>query len=97
MSKVVTDELLPAEDAFQVTLLASAEAIKNVLIDRNKWAEGVIGKRRRNLLKSLDSIIEAINHTYKGKLPENFVKRAETYYITTETAMTTLLKGYKAT
>ena len=96
MSKPQTLDLLPAEDAFQVTLLASVEAVKNVLVDRNQHTDGVIGKRRRNLLKSLHNLIECINHTYTGQLPENFVKRAETYYITTEAAMTTLIKGYKA-
>ena len=96
MSKPQTLDLLPAEDAFQVTLLASVEAVKNVLIDRNQSTEGVIGKRRRNLLKSLHNLIECINHTYAGKLPDNYIKRAETYYTTTEAALTTLLKGYKA-
>lgn len=97
MSHTGSDRMLTPEEAFQVTLLVNAEMTKNILIDRNKNELGIVAKRRRNLLKSLDNIIEAINQTYKGKVPESFMKRAETYYVTTEAAMTTLLKGYKAT
>lgn len=96
MSHTGSDRMLTPEEAFQVTLLVNAEMTKNILIDRNKNELGIVAKRRRNLLKSLDNIIEAINQTYKGKVPESFMKRAETYYMTTEAAMTTLLRGYKA-
>ena len=96
MTHTGSDKPLSAEEAFQVTLLVNAEMTKNVLMDRNQWTQGVIGKRRRNLLKKLDGLVEEINQTYKGKMPENFIKRAETYYQTTEAAMSTLLKGYKA-
>ena len=90
------DHILTAEEAFQVTLLVNAEMTKNVLSDRNANTLGIIGKRRRNLLKKLDNLIEAINQTYMGQVPENFRARAEIYYTTTEAAMNTLLKGYRA-
>lgn len=96
MTHTGSNDLLSAEEAFQIALLVNAEMTKNVLMERNQHALGQIGKRRRNLLKKLDSLIEAINQTYKGRFPENFIKRAEVYYTTTEAAMTSLLKGYKA-
>lgn len=99
MSMTITknnERPLTPEEAFQVTLLVNAEMTKNVLADRNANEPGAIGKRRRNLLKKLDSLIEAINQTYAGHVPQNFLKRAETYYLTTEAAMNTLMKGYKA-
>jgi hypothetical protein len=89
------DQYLTADEAFDITLLVNAEMTYQVLAKRNANTEGRIGKRRRNLLKSLNNIVEAINQTYKGQVPESFIKRAETYYITTELAMNTLLKGYK--
>lgn len=96
MTHTGSDKYLTPEEAFQITLLVNAEMTKNILRERNANTEGHLGKRRRNLLKSLDNIIEAINQTYKGQVPENFMKRAETYYMTTEAAMTALLRGYKA-
>jgi len=96
MSHSGSDTMLTADEAFEVTLLVNAEMTKNILAQRNQFTEGIIGKRRRNLLKSLDSLIECINQTYKGKVPESYIQRAEVYYKTTEAAMNTLLKGYKA-
>jgi len=96
MTHTGSDRMLTAEEAFQVTLLVNAEMTKNILAERNATTPGIIGKRRRNLLKSLDSLIEAINQTYKGKIPEGFIKRAETYYTSCELSMNALLKGYKA-
>lgn len=87
---------LTADEAYDITLLVNAEMTCRELRKRNQFIEGAIGKRRRNLLKSLDSIVECINQTYKGDVPENFIKRAETYYLSCEASMSTLLKGYKA-
>jgi hypothetical protein len=87
---------LTANEAYDITLLVNAEMTCRELMKRNQFTEGQIGKRRRNLLKSLDNIIECINQTYKGDVPESFIDRAKTYYMTTEAAMTTLLRGYKA-
>lgn len=96
MSHTGSDKPLSADEAFQVTLLVNAEMTSSILRDRNQWTEGVIGKRRRNLLKRLDSLIEEINQTYKGRLPDNFIKRAEVFYLGVEAGMNTLLKGYKS-
>jgi len=96
MTHTGSNDILSPEDAFQVAILVNAEMAKNVLMDRNQHTAGILGKRRRNLIKSLDSLIEAINQTYKGRFPEEFIKRAETYYTTTEAAMTTMLKAFKS-
>lgn len=95
MTHTGVDRDLTPDEAFDITLLVNAEMTYQELTKRNANTEGHIGKRRRNLLKSLGSIVEAINQTYKGSVPESFIKRAETYYMTTELAMNTLLKGYK--
>ena len=87
---------LTPDEAFDITLLVNAEMTYQVLLKRNADTTGQLGKRRRNLLKSLGNIVEAINQTYKGQVPESFIKRAEVYYTTTELAMTALLKGYKS-
>jgi hypothetical protein len=96
MTHTGVDKDLTPDEAFDITLLVNAEMTYQVLTKRNANTEGHIGKRRRNLLKSLGNIVESINQTYKGQVPESFIKRAETYYLTTEAAMNTLLKGYKA-
>ena len=95
MTHTGSDRILTADEAFDITLLVNAEMTKNLLLESNKDTQGNVGKRRRNLLKSLDNIIECINQTYKGSLPENFIKRAEVYYMSSEAAMTALLKSYK--
>jgi len=95
MTHTGSDDDLTADEAFDITLLVNAEMTYRIIMQRNQFLEGHLGKRRRNLLKSLGSIVEAINQTYKGQVPKSFIARAETYYLTSEAAMNTLLKGYK--
>ncbi len=95
MSHTGSDRLLTPDEAFDITLLVNAQMTCSILQQRNQHLEGHLGKRRRNLLKSLDNIVECINQTYKGSVPEGFIKRAETYYLSSELAMNALLKGYK--
>ena len=96
MSRPKNYELpLNAEEAFQVTLLVNAEMTKNVMLDFNQ-GDDKKSKYRRNLLKKMDSLIECINQSYKGHVPDSFKNRAEIYYNTMEASMNTLLKGYRA-
>lgn len=94
-AKTEYNQNLTPEEAFQVTLLLTAEIAKNVLIDRNKDALGLVAKQRRKLLSKLNGVIEEINQTYKGTVPDNFVTRSEIFHKTIEAAMNTLLKSYK--
>ena len=89
------EQPLSAEEAFQITLLVNAEMTKNVMMDFNK-GDDKKSKYRRNLLKKMDNLIECINQSYKGHVPDSFKARAELYYTTMEASMNTLLKGYRA-
>jgi len=86
---------LNAEEAFQITLLVNAEMTKNVMLQFNT-GDDKLSKYRRNLLKKMDNLIEVINQSYKGHVPDAFKARAEIYYDTAEASMNTLLKGYRA-
>lgn len=81
---------LTADEAFEVTLLVSAEIMKNILKDRNPQHE-----KRNYWLDKIDKDIEGINRTYEGYLPENFQGRAEKFYRMLEADIQFLLKGYK--
>lgn len=80
---------LTAEEAFEVTLLVSAEITKNILKDRNPGHP-----KRKYWLDKLDKDIEGINRTYSGFLPDNFQARAEKFYKMLEIDIQFLLKGY---
>ena len=88
------ERALTPDEAFQITLLVNAEITKNVMLQFNTGNDKV-SKYRRNLLKKMDNLIEAINQTYKGHVPESFKQRAEIYYNTMEVSMNTLLKSYR--
>lgn len=85
---------LTPEDAYQVTLLVNAEMTKNVLLQFNQGGDK-LSKYRRNLLQKMDNLIELLNQTYEGHVPERFKPRYDNYYMTCEASMNTLLKGYR--
>jgi len=88
------EQPLSPDDAYQVTLLVNAEMTKNVMMQFN-MSDDKLSKYRRNLLNKMDNLIECINQSYKGYVPDDFKARAEIYYNTMETSMNTLLKGYR--
>lgn len=86
---------LSPDDAYQVTLLVNAEMTKNVLLQFNQGGDK-LSKYRRNLLNKMDNLIELLNQTYEGHVPPSLKPRYDNYYMTSEAAMNTLLKGYRA-
>jgi hypothetical protein len=89
------DKPMTAEDAFDITLLVTCEIVKNVLLERTTGQDKV-SRYRRGMLKKMDNIIEEVNRTYAGYLPDSFQNKAERYHKMIEADMNYLLKGYKS-
>lgn len=78
------------DDCMQLTLLALAETVVNILRER-----AVPKSRRDNRLKALADQIEQVNNTFEGYLPDNWIQHSMKFNQTVEAAIVTLLKTYK--
>lgn len=80
---------LTPDETFQLTLLCLAETTKNILLERCTNA------KRKYWLDRMETAIEAINRTYDGYLPQDFINRSMKFNKWIETDMQALLKGFK--
>lgn len=96
MNAHAMDAPMTANDAFDITLLVTCEIVKNVLLDRTTGQDRK-SRHCRGMLKRMDNIIEEVNRTYAGYLPDNFQEKAERYHKMIEADMNYLLKGYTET
>ena len=82
--------ILNVDEAFDVTMLSMIEAMASTICQRHKPKT-----RRWNQAQALMDRAHAINATYHGDMPDNFVHKAEKFYTMIEADINWLLKGYR--
>lgn len=91
MEHHATNRPLNAEDALAITLLSVCEVVKNVLTDRCPPAN----KKRLYWLDRLDRDIEAVNRTFDGYLPGDFIEASTEYHAAIELAVNNLMRRFR--
>ena len=87
---------LSGEDAFAVTLLATCQAVVNILTQRlSSETDARKREKRKYWLEKLNAAIVATDSTYDGYVTEQFQNRFEKYHRWIETDINSLLKDYK--
>jgi len=86
-----TNKALNADEALQITLLSVVEVVKNVLTDRCPAGD----KKRAYWLARLDRDIEAVNRTFEGYLPDDFIEASTEYHVAVELAINNLMRRFK--
>jgi UDP-N-acetyl-D-mannosaminuronic acid transferase (WecB/TagA/CpsF family) len=82
-------KMLNKADALDIIILATCEAAKNILVQRNT------DEKRLYRLGRLEKVIEEVNLTYHGHLPDLMVEGADAYHKSIERAVVKLMKRYK--
>lgn len=80
------------DDVFQTTLICLAEVSHNILKDR---CNPKTHQKRLYWLERMKTAIDALQLTYDGYLPDNFIDRGEKFMKWIEVDMNSLLKDYK--
>lgn len=85
-----TNKPMSPDDTFQMTLISLIEVAKNILTDKAKG-----NTKRLYWLERLDKVINSLDSTYEGYLPDDFVNKSMKFHKWVEIDMNSLLDSYR--